>query len=399
MTKLQRLISTICILAIPLLIIVTVAQTAPQPAVPPPPPAVALPGLTPDQLAAFNVGQTGFATVENPQTGLGPIFNGKNCGECHPGGSGSSRTGNIIGSGTADQFNAGGPVIQGSAIQGFAPEALPTNIPIGVRRSMTTQGLGLVGALTDPAILAEQTRQQHLLPLTAGKANIVTDAITGETRVGRIGQKCQHPNASSFAAEASLRELGITTPFFPNEEAPYNNPSLLSGNPDSDVNNDGTKVLQWGNFMTFLAPPPPNAPVSSKDKSTVKQGATIFANIGCANCHSPTWTTGSNSIDALSQKTIYPYSDFLLHDMGASGDQVQQGTDSNGRLIPGSWMRTTPLWGVRLNSVLWHDGSVKQGDYASCINKHAGQGLLSRSAYQRLSSSQKQALVAFLNSL
>lgn len=378
------------------------APTAPKPPPPPPTPtapANALSGLTPDQITAFNIGQTSFATQETPALGLGPIFNGKSCGECHPGGNGSTRTGNIIGSGTADQYNAGGPVIQVNAIQGFRPEAVPNNIPVGVRRAMTTQGLGLVAALTDAAILAEQTRQQNNFPAIAGKANIVTDAITGQTRVGRVGQKCQHPNPTSFAAEANLREMGITTPFFPDEEAQYNNPSALSGNPDPSVNSDGTQVIQYGNFMTFLAPPKSNPPTTSSARTTVSQGATIFNNLGCANCHSPSWTTGNNSINALDEKTFRPYSDFLLHDMGAAGDQVQQGTDSNGQPIPGSWMRTTPLWGVRLNSVLWHDGSVKQGDYASCINKHLGQGLGAKSAYQSLSSSQKSALVAFLNSL
>jgi CxxC motif-containing protein (DUF1111 family) len=400
MMKLRRIMMNRWWLVLLVAIVAGAAKPkAPSAPTPPAPPANALSGLTPNQIAAFNAGQAAFATAENPGSGLGPIYNGKSCGECHPGGSGSTRLGHIIGSGTAAQFNDGGPVIQSSAIQGFTPEAVPTDVPVGVRRSMTTQGLGLVGALTDAAILAEQTRQQNVLPSIAGAANIVTDAITGQTHVGRIGQKCQHPNAYSFSAEATLRELGLTTPFFPNEEAPYNNPSLLSGNPKAGLNDDGTKVMQWGDFMTFLAPPKSNPPTTNSSRTTVSQGATIFANLGCADCHSPSWTTGSNSINALDQKTFHPYSDFLLHDMGDSGDQIQQGTDSNGQPIPGSWMRTTPLWGVRLNATLWHDGSIKQGDYAGCINKHLGQGLAAKAAYQSLSSSQKQALVAFLNSL
>lgn len=385
-----------------MLVVLVIGSAQRRPPAPPAPPRLpigALPGLTGDQINSFNRGNTAFNAQETPQNGLGPVFNGRSCAECHPNGGGSTRISNVIGTAGAAQIDAGGPVIQVSANRGFRAEPIPTTMTVGRRRTMITLGLGLVGAISDSDILAEQTRQQNVLPLIAGKANIVTDAVTGDTRVGRVGQKAQHPNSTSFAAEAYLREMGITTPFFPNEEAPFNNPSLLSGNPVTRINDDGDDVLLFGIYMDLLAPPASNAPTSNNARTQVNQGATIFANIGCANCHTPTWTTASNSINALSQKQISPWSDFLLHDMGASGDQIPQGTDSNGQPIPGSWMRTTPLWGTRLNPALWHDGSVRQGDYAGAINKHAGQGLDSKTAYQSLSSSQKQALTAFLNSL
>lgn len=358
-----------------------------------------LKGLTSAETSAFRAGQTQFGVVLTPAQGLGPIFNGRSCGECHPNGAGSTRKSNIIGLASAAQVSAGGPVIQVSAIAGFRAETVPRNITVAVRRSMTTQGLGLIGGITDQDILAEQLAQQNLAPHLAGKANMVTDAVTGGLRVGRVGQKSQHPNAASFAAEAYLRENGITTPFFPNEEAPFNNQALLTGNPAPRLNDDGGNVAKFANFMNLLAPPASNPPTTTSTKTQVNRGWQVFANSGCADCHKETWTTGSNSVAALNQVTFKAWSDFLLHDMGAAGDQLQQGTDSNGQPIPGSWMRTTPLWGVRLNTSLWHDGSIRQADYASAINKHAGQAINAKLSYQALSSSDKQALVAFLNSL
>src|SRR5262249_13624260 len=119
----------------------------------------------------------------------------------------------------------------------------------------------------------------------------------------------------------------------------------------------------------------------------------------CAVCHHPTWTTATSDDASLSEITFSPYSDYLLHDMGASGDQIQQGTDTTGQPIPGSWMRTTPLWGVGSNPVLWHDGSVRQGDFAAAINKHDGQGAAAKAAFNALTKTQQRSLLLFLKSI
>ena len=99
----------------------------------------------------------------------------------------------------------------------------------------------------------------------------------------------------------------------------------------------------------------------------------------------------------MNNQVIWPYSDFLLHDMGPSGDQIPQGTNSNSQPIPGSWMRTTPLWGVSTNTNLWHDGTANS--VSAAISKHAGQAAGSLTLYNQLSSSSKQDLLSFLNSL
>lgn len=378
------------------LMITLCGLAAGRPPRPLPNPANALPGLSQTQIQAFLNGQDAFQDVEEAGDGLGPIFNGKSCAECHPNGGGSTRISNIIGDGTT-QWQMGGPVIQLFAITGYEPEEVPATVTVGRRRAMTTLGLGLIGAVADQDILNEQANQHLTTPWSAGVANIVTDAVTGEQRVGRIGQKSQHPNSTSFAAEAYLREMGITTPFFPHEEAPYNNPASLVNNPLPGINDDGEDVLAFGTYMDLLAPPHAS-PVPKQKLASVARGSQTFVAIGCASCHRPTWTTAAvNGNPALSLKTFSPYSDFLLHDLGQNGDQIPQGTNASGQPIPGSWMRTTPLWGVSTNTKFWHDASVDT--IAGAVGLHGGQGAGSKNLYNLLPPPAKQDLINFLSSL
>ncbi len=120
-------------------------------------------------------------------------------------------------------------------------------------------------------------------------------------------------------------------------------------------------------------------------------GQGTFLIIGCANCHTPLLQTGSNPIAALNKKFFSPYSDFLLHDMGSLGDGITQ-NNATGKL-----MRTAPLWGVRKQLPLLHDG--RAANLNDAILAHAGQGKKSRDRYAGLSQAQKNNILAFLNSL
>jgi CxxC motif-containing protein (DUF1111 family) len=145
-------------------------------------------------------------------------------------------------------------------------------------------------------------------------------------------------------------------------ESPSNRvpPPAIAARGLPGLNDDGGDVISFGRFMDFLAPPESTLPRAKKQADLVAAGEIVFAAIGCTERHTPTWVTGHHPSAALPQQTFHPDSDFLLHDMGSSGDQVQQGTDSNLQPIPPTWMRTTPLWGCRNNKVLWHDGRLRQ---------------------------------------
>lgn len=367
-----------------------------------------LPGLTKPQLQRFVAGLEVFDDEETIEDGVGPVMNDISCVACHEKLGGSDRISNIIGDkygGKCEEI--GGGVIQLQAIGivedgfEFVPEIVPDDpeVIVGRRRAMTTRGLGLVGAVPDSTLLNIQKLQQERHPSTAGKASIVIDAITGQTRVGRVGQKCQHASATTFFADAYLNEMGITTPFFPDENPPQGDASALIHNPVPEINDDGADVFIGGDAMEFSAPSPRVIPVSRTGRLRLHTGEVIFHTIGCADCHTPALKTGAHAVAALSRKSFYPHSDFLLHDMGENGDGILQATDTGGQLIPGSWMRTTPLWGVSLNPVLWHDGRVAARDYDAAIGLHSGQGAQARSRWNSLPDFVQDAVVAYLDSL
>ena len=138
--------------------------------------------------------------------------------------------------------------------------------------------------------------------------------------------------------------------------------------------------------MTLLAPPP-SGPVGAGERA----GQMIFTAIGCADCHVPEFQTGFHPVRALSGVAFSPYSDFLLHDMGSLGDGIVQ------NLAGPREMRTAPLWGLRFQDSLLHDGRARNADQA--IRAHDGQAKPARDHYVGLTSAQRAQLIAFLNSL
>jgi len=117
----------------------------------------------------------------------------------------------------------------------------------------------------------------------------------------------------------------------------------------------------------------------------------VFALIGCANCHTPALVTGPSPVAALSGKVFQPFSDFLLHDMGSLGDGIVQGGSSPRQ------MRTAPLWGLSTRAALLHDG--RAATIEAAILGHDGQGRRARNRFAGLGPREREALLAFLNSL
>ncbi len=131
-------------------------------------------------------------------------------------------------------------------------------------------------------------------------------------------------------------------------------------------------------------------------------GSNIFNSIGCDTCHVPTIVTapvgtvingGKFTVpQALGNKTIHPFSDFLLHDVGTGDGIVQNGGQSTRNKL-----RTPPLWGVRARARLMHDGDSMTRNAA--ILRHDGEATSVINAYKALSNTQKNQLITFLNSL
>jgi CxxC motif-containing protein (DUF1111 family) len=142
------------------------------------------------------------------------------------------------------------------------------------------------------------------------------------------------------------------------------------------------------------------APVSrSQGDASVIAGKQVFMNINCGKCHIPEMQTGNFSIEALSNKTFFPYSDFLLHDMGPG---LNDGY-TEGNALPSEW-RTPPLWGLGLSRnsqggqyFLMHDGRASSIEQAILL--HGGEALQSKAGFEQLTAADRSNLLNFLESL
>jgi di-heme oxidoreductase (putative peroxidase) len=361
-----------------------------------------LAGLTAEELARFNEGRDEFAEVDDVEEGLGPVFNEASCGTCHSGPTGGTegrvetRFGRWGPGGFDPLTELGGSLLQDHAIGMigtndrqfvFVPEIVPAQANIEAGRVTTPLfGLGLVDAVTDATLLQLARLQARYLPAVRGVPNMVTEIRTGATRVGRFGWKSQVPTLHQFSGDAYLNEMGITNPEFPEESHPQGSVDALAFNPFPKLNDDGTNVQKFLDFMTLLGPPP-----RGRRSFSTEVGGVVFVTSGCAYCHTPTLITGDSPVQALSRKTFHPYSDFLLHDMGKLGDGIVQG-EAGPRM-----MRTSPLWGLSARPTFLHDGRAKT--IHDAILEHGGQGNYSRARFMRLGAYERFALLAYLRSL
>ena len=357
-----------------------------------------LPGLTPAQLGDFNDGLDEFEEVDDIEEGLGPVFNGKSCAECHAVPSTGGVEPNVgvaretrisrIFNGRFDPLDGsvsvdrGGQLLQQRAIavEGctLAGEVVPPEATlVSSRNSTPLFGLGLMEAIPESTILGNQRN--------GGRPNYVSNPDTGTTLLGRFGWKAQVATVHQFAGDAYLNELGVTNPSFPHENRPQGQPIQPGCDTVLDPEDDGENVTAFTDFMRFLAPVP-QGPITPQ----VQRGEKVFSEIGCASCHVPKMMTGRNSVAALSNKPVNLFSDLLLHDIG-TGDGIKQG------LATGNDFRTAPLWGLSRRGRFMHDASSNKIEDA--IQRHRVESQNARDGFVGLPQSDHDALLAFLGSL
>ena len=266
-------------------------------------------------------------------------------------------------------------------------------------------GLGLVEAVTDSAF---ERLAQNEPSAVRGTLRLVTE--DGAERVARFGWKNDHATLRAFSADAYLNEMGITSPDVPTEvsdcaldQQQFGIVLQASDDPEDTTDADGrADIDRFSDFMRALKPPP------TLQSSGGSNGARLFNQIGCQACHAPSLTTAQNPASfippttggvpisstlntALANRAFHPFSDFLLHDMGALGDGITSGTAGP------TMMRTAPLWGARSRSRFLHDGRAET--IAEAITLHAGQGAAAAAAFHALSATQQQQLIDFLNTI
>jgi len=363
--------------------------------------------LTSNQRLLFDEGLEYYKTPITQAAGLGPAFNQPSCAACHEspiGGWGATSVRHFARV-TNGQFDflehLGGPVLQRQAVSTACAENLPS-VANHVRDRVTpsTLAFGMVEAIPDAAIIALEDPNDTNGDGISGRAHRVQpiETPTGPLRVGRFGWKAQIATVLSFSGDAARTEMGLTNRVVPDETAPNGDNALLGqcdpilGIEDQPDARGLTFVDAVTAFQRYLAPPPqsPRGGMS---------GEVIFTSIGCAKCHTPSFVTSSSVTveQALRGKTINVFSDFLLHDMGSLADGIP-----DGQALP-TEMKTPPLWNLRTRPVMLHDGSAAQASFAdrvtTAIVSHAGEGFASRNAFLNLSSTDRNSVIAFLDSL
>ncbi|HEU4724141.1 MAG TPA: di-heme oxidoredictase family protein [Candidatus Eisenbacteria bacterium] len=364
-----------------------------------------LEGLENGELGDFQDGQTQFRRAFSISEGLGPIFNNVSCASCHSG------DGRGIPSNTLTRFSRagdlipgeGGPQIQDKAIPGAEPERLPAGVEVSHRLPPPVFGVGLVEAIAEATILANEDPSDSNGDGVSGRANWVTPpAFVPATepgggvapRVGRFGRKAQVSSLLQQTVDAYHQDMGITSPF---RSAENTNPLAgnvvpgLDGAPDPEVG--GQAVNDVMQYMRMLAPPTPGETTPRRE-----QGAALFASAKCSSCHLPSIRTGTHEIEALSDRDVALYSDLLLHDLGDGLADNRPDGSADGR----EW-RTAPLWGLRiarefLNGQLFllHDGRARSVEEA--IRLHGGEATAARDAFAAMSDDDRAALLDFVES-
>jgi CxxC motif-containing protein (DUF1111 family) len=202
----------------------------------------------------------------------------------------------------------------------------------------------------------------------------------------RFGKKAAAYDLFHQTVNAYNQDIGITSSFEPRDT--YTGFAIDAEVSDNTINN----VVFY--LKTLKAPIQRNT--SDPD---VQAGKELFVQVNCSGCHKPDLQTGNSSIAPLSNKTIHPYTDLLLHDMGAGLDDGY----TEGSALTSEW-RTPPLWGLGLSKnsqggqyFLLHDGRAHSIEEA--ISMHGGEATDSRNRFQQLNETEKKRLIKFLESL
>jgi CxxC motif-containing protein (DUF1111 family) len=370
-----------------------------------------LEGLTPQQLKNHIKGDAEFGRMFAEADGLGPIFVANSCESCHiADGKGHplttlTRFCKYTGTGYDPMVSVGGPQLQHRCISGYTAEVIPQGVT-GSSKFLppAVAGLGFLAAVADADLLAMVDSNDVNGDGISGVPNYIYapsffiaqswhTPVNGKY-IGRFGRKAGAIDLLQQTANAYLNDIGITSDFNPQDLFNVQIGNYSGDNvPDPEVTASTVHNVVF--YMRTLKAPPRR----DQNNTDVIQGETIFTQVGCNKCHTSTLKTGTSEIEALSNKTFHPYTDLLLHDMGA---ELNDGYTEGGAK-PEEW-RTTPLWGLGISKnsqggqyFLLHDGRAKSIQEA--ITFHGGEGQSSRNAFNTLSGSEKEKLIKFLESL
>jgi CxxC motif-containing protein (DUF1111 family) len=272
---------------------------------------------------------------------------------------------------------------------------LGKDIMISPRVAPAMIGLGLLQSVPDETLLSLADPDDADGDGISGKTNEVWDSLAGKKSLGRFGWKANQPNLRQQNAGAAVGDIGIATSMAVGQNCAVAQPDCMKaingGAPEmSDEFLDKLTLYT----MTIAVPAQRNA-----NDPAIKQGESLFRTMGCASCHMPTLQTKSvKDFPELENQTFHPFTDLLLHDMGVGLADNRPDFEATGQ----EW-RTPPLWGLGLIPVinkhdfLLHDGRARGA--AEAILWHGGEAEKSREVFRKAAKPERDALIAFLNSL
>lgn len=273
----------------------------------------------------------------------------------------------------------------------FGP--LGDNVLTSLRNAPSIFGLGYLESVSEADIL-QIAAAQKAMGLN-GRPNYVRDDVNDRQTLGRFGWKANQPSVRQQIAAAFLNDMGITSSLYPKQNCPSVQTYCKAAPPGDNVELFADEYDDLSFWALALDAPPRR----DRDHANVQRGEKLFEQARCAQCHQPQLKTGANAaFPALANRVFHPYTDLLLHDMGDGLADGRPDFKAGGR----DW-RTAPLWGIGLSrqvngsTHLLHDGRAR--NVTEAILWHGGEAQAARDAFAGFTRSDREALVAFVNSL
>lgn len=383
--------------------------------------------------------------------GLGPTYNATSCSACHnldgraapPKNEGDMFLGLLLRVSVPGQNEHGGPLpvphygdqLQQRAVLHVAPEAtlavryeeqpgafpdgetyslrrptydisnpaygdFPADMQVSPRVGPAMIGLGLLESIPEATLLAMADPDDLDGDGISGRVNHVWNAQTGQLAIGRFGWKANQPTLRQQVAGALNGDMGISSSYFPTQNCPEGQADCLAApngdDPEAGEQEiDDMKLDAIVDYSHCLAVPARR----EWTDATVRQGEALFTEAGCASCHVAKLQGGAlDRFGDLSNQTLRPFTDLLLHDLGEALADGRPDFEASG-----SEWRTAPLWGLGLmekvggHQFLLHDGRARGP--VEAILWHGGEAQRSRDAFVQMSKTERDALVRFLQDL
>jgi len=271
---------------------------------------------------------------------------------------------------------------------------LPSGYMTSPRLGPPVFGLGLLENIPESTItsFADPSDANH--DGIKGHANYVYNPYTQKQELGRFGMKANTSTLQVQVATAFQQDMGLTSyvqPVKSMQGQEQMNYVINTGHTDlSDSMLDAVVF-----YVRSLAVPARR----NVNDAAVKRGEALFTRINCSGCHIPTMYTGVDlKLPTLSNQRIHPYTDMLVHDMGAGLADNRPDFQATGT----EW-RTSPLWGIgmfeKTNGTPYylHDGRART--LTEAILWHDGEAKNSKEQFVKLSKAERSDLIAFLKSL